>query len=28
MYKVKQIKAEPTTWKDYFFEDVHHLPGS
>lgn len=28
MYKVGQIKAEPRSWKDYFFPEVHELPGS
>lgn len=28
MFKVQQIKLEPKSWKDYFFDDIHHLPGS
>ena len=28
MYKVGQIKIEPKSWKDYFFPDVHGLPGT
>jgi NitT/TauT family transport system substrate-binding protein len=28
MHAVGSIKAEPTSWKDLFFSDVHELPGS
>ena len=28
MYKVGQIKIEPKSWKDYFFPEVHGLPGT
>jgi NitT/TauT family transport system substrate-binding protein len=28
MHKVGSIKVKPTNWKDLFFEETHHLPGS
>lgn len=28
MHKVGSIKVKPASWKDLFFEDIHHLPGS
>ena len=28
MHSVGAIKAKPATWKDMFFEEIHHLPGS
>ena len=28
MHKVGSIKTRPTSWKDMFFPEVHHLPGS
>jgi NitT/TauT family transport system substrate-binding protein len=28
MHKVGQIKAEPKSWKDYFFPEIHALPGT
>jgi NitT/TauT family transport system substrate-binding protein len=28
MYKAGSIKLKPTSWKDLFFEEIHHMPGS
>jgi NitT/TauT family transport system substrate-binding protein len=28
MHKVEAIRNLPESWKDYFFEDIHHLEGS
>jgi len=28
MHRVGSIKVKPFGWKDIFFPDVHHLPGS
>ncbi len=28
MHRVGSLKTKPQTWKDLFFPDVHHLPGS
>jgi NitT/TauT family transport system substrate-binding protein len=28
MHRVGSLKSKPETWKDLFFADVHHLPGS
>lgn len=28
MYKVGRIKKMPSSWKDLFFPELHHLPGS
>lgn len=28
LYKVKSIDVKPDSWKDMFFDDIHHLPGS
>jgi NitT/TauT family transport system substrate-binding protein len=28
MYKVGSIKLKPASWKDLFFEGIHHMPGS
>ncbi len=28
LYKVKQLKHKPMSWKDYFFPEIHDLPGS
>lgn len=28
MYQLGRIKNKPASWKDLFFENVHHLPGS
>ena len=28
MHRVGSLKTKPDTWKDLFFPDVHHLPGS
>jgi NitT/TauT family transport system substrate-binding protein len=28
MYKAGSIKVKPAGWKDLFFEEAHHLPGS
>jgi NitT/TauT family transport system substrate-binding protein len=28
MYKTGSIKVKPAGWKDLFFEEAHHLPGS
>lgn len=28
MYRIGAIKKQPTNWKDYFFPEVHSLPGS
>jgi len=28
MHKVGQIKIEPKSWQDYFFPEIHGLPGS
>lgn len=28
MHKVGSIKTRPTSWKDMFFREVHHLPGN
>jgi len=28
MYKIDQVKMAPTSWKDYFFPEIHDLSGS
>ncbi|MFT4268079.1 MAG: ABC transporter substrate-binding protein [Xenophilus sp.] len=28
LYQAKVLKNEPRSWKDYFFDDLHHLQGS
>jgi NitT/TauT family transport system substrate-binding protein len=28
MHSVGTIKVKPTDWKELFFPEVHHLPGS
>ncbi|WKW50293.1 ABC transporter substrate-binding protein [Rhodomicrobium lacus] len=28
MYSTGAISAKPASWKDVFFDDIHHLPGS
>lgn len=28
MYELGRIKSKPASWKDLFFDNVHHLPGS
>jgi NitT/TauT family transport system substrate-binding protein len=28
MHEVGTIKIAPTSWKDYFFPEIHHLAGS
>ncbi|HYC37093.1 MAG TPA: ABC transporter substrate-binding protein [Usitatibacter sp.] len=28
MHKIGTLKTEPKSWKDLFFPDIHHLPGS
>ena len=28
MYKAGSIKLKPASWKDLFFEEIHHVPGS
>ena len=28
MHKVGSIKVKPASWKELFFEEIHHLPGS
>ena len=26
--EVKEVQNEPNSWQDYFFEEIHNLPGS
>ncbi len=28
MHKVGALSIMPESWKDYFFQDIHFLPGS
>ena len=28
LHKVGTLKAKPASWKEMFFPEVHHLPGS
>lgn len=28
MYRIGALKNKPTSWQDYFFEEIHNLPGS
>jgi len=28
MYQIRSLKKKPDSWKDYFFEEIHALPGS
>jgi len=28
MYRIEALKNKPNSWQDYFFEEVHNLPGS
>jgi NitT/TauT family transport system substrate-binding protein len=28
MHRIGALKNEPSSWKDYFFEEIHDLPGS
>ena len=28
MYRIEALKNKPNSWQDYFFEEIHNLPGS
>jgi len=28
MGRIGSLKHKPNSWKDYFFEEIHNLPGS
>jgi NitT/TauT family transport system substrate-binding protein len=28
MYRIGALKNKPNSWQDYFFEEIHNLPGS
>ena len=28
MVRIGSLKNKPASWKDYFFEEIHNLPGS
>jgi len=28
MYRIGALKNKPNSWQDYFFEEIHSLPGS
>jgi NitT/TauT family transport system substrate-binding protein len=28
MHKIGRVKTKPSSWKDLFFENVHHLAGN
>ena len=28
MYRIGALKNKPNSWQDYFFDEIHNLPGS